>query len=206
MASIDKTYTNSYKDYKEFKNWADTQTLTFFDGYKKCIGDYVGEFTEDDFSDGEIPIMNTPYWVDVYLIQNCKSKFVLDRMKEVYSEDSINEFKTVDLSSKPPKDFQQNRKITIKKYKTSKFPIHNKPYKFKGKVTWWLQSDDYFSYNDETKTWVSYDSYYPNNTNTAHLTSIKAIIRHLRKQYLPKGLVFSITGRYFGEEYKIIIS
>ena len=37
MASIDKTYTDSYKKYKEFKNWADEQKLTFFDGYTVCI-------------------------------------------------------------------------------------------------------------------------------------------------------------------------
>ena len=31
MAGIDKTYTDSYTDYKEFKDWADTQKLKFFD-------------------------------------------------------------------------------------------------------------------------------------------------------------------------------
>jgi hypothetical protein len=27
MAGIDKTYTDSYKDYKEFKDWANAQKL-----------------------------------------------------------------------------------------------------------------------------------------------------------------------------------
>ena len=109
MAGIDKTYTDSYKEYKEFKDWATTQTVTFFDGYKKCVGNYVRNLEEKDFEYGEIPIMNTPTWLDIYLIQNCKFEFVLSRMQEVYGVDSYNEFKTVDLSSKPPKEFQQNR-------------------------------------------------------------------------------------------------
>ena len=203
MAGIDKTYTDSYKDYKEFKTWADTQTLTFFDGHKECIGNWVWCYEEKDFDNGKIPIMNTPTWLDIYLIQNCKYEFVLDRMKYVYSEDSYNEYKTIDLTAKPPKEFQQNRKISITKSKTTKFPLHSKPY---GGGMWRLQCDDNFWYNDETKTWTSWDNHYPHNTNTAHITSIKALVRHLRKQYLPKGILFSITGKYVGEEYTVQIA
>lgn len=202
MAGIDKTYTDSYTDYKEFKEWADKQTLTFFNGHKVRIGDYVWEYEKEDFDNGEIPIMNTPTWLDIYLIQNCKSKFVLDRMKSVYSR-SYKEFLTVDLTAKPPIDFQRNREVTIKKNKRTKFPLHSKPY---GGGYWWLQCEDDFSYCDETKTWTSSDNYYPYNTNTSHAKSIKGLIRHLRKQYLPKGVKFHLSGRYVGEDYLIVIS
>ena len=37
MAGIDKTYTKDYKEYKRFKDWADTQTITFYDGLKGVI-------------------------------------------------------------------------------------------------------------------------------------------------------------------------
>ena len=30
MAGIDKTYTHSYKDYKEFKCWADKQKFRYY--------------------------------------------------------------------------------------------------------------------------------------------------------------------------------
>ena len=203
MAVIDKTYTNSFKEYKEFKDWADKQKLTFFDGLSVCIGDYVWKLDEEDFDNGEIPIMNTPTWLDVYLIQNCKSEFVLNRMKEVYSSESYEEFKTVDLTSPPSGDFKQNRRVIIKRSNRTKFPLHKKPYG--GKTKWWLQCDDRFWYNSETKRWVSFDAYYPHNTNTAHISSTKALIRHLRKQYLPKGIMFRISGRYIGEEYIAII-
>lgn len=201
MAGIDKTYTNSYKDYREFKNWADKQTLTFSNGHKVCIGDWVWEYEKEDFDGGEIPIMNTPTWLDIYLIQNCKSDFVLNRMKSVYGAESYEEFKTVDLTSQPSGDFKQNRRITFKRTDRTKFPLHKKPYG--GKTKWRLRCNDDFWYNDETKTWTSYDSHYPHNTNTAHITSIKALVRHLRKQYLPKGVVFTISGRYVGEEYLV---
>jgi len=204
MAGIDKTYADSYEDYKEFKTWADKQMLTFFNGYKVCIGDWVWDYEKEDFDGGEIPIMNTPTWLDIYLIQNCKSDFVLERMKSVYGEDSYKDFKIIDLTAKPPKEYQQNRKIKIKRYNRSKFPLHKKP--FGGKMWWWLQCNDDFWYNDETKTWTSFDNYYPHNTNTAHITSIRAIVRHLRKQYLPKGITFTITGRYVGENYLVLIS
>ena len=92
MAGIDKTYTHSYKDYKEFKCWADKQKLTFFDGLTVCIGNWVWNYEEKDFLNGEIPIMNTPIWLDIYLIQNCKSKFVLKRMKEVYADERLLRF------------------------------------------------------------------------------------------------------------------
>lgn len=204
MASIDKTYTNSYEDYKEFKSWANNQYLTFFNGYKVCIGDWVWVYEKENFDNGEIPIMNTSTWFDIYLIQNCKSEFVLERMKSVYNNDSYKEFLLVDLTAKPSKEFQQNRKINIVKSKSTKFPLHNKPYC--GKVRWWLQCNDDFGYHEETKTWSSYGKYYPTNTNTAHIKSIKGVVRHLRKQYLPKGITFIISGRYVGEDYLVVVS
>lgn len=203
MACIDKTYTDSYKEYKEFKDWADTQYLTFYDGLRVRIGDWVWERSEEDFENGDIPIMNTPTWLDVYLIQNCKSEFVLERMKWVYDEEDYQKFLSVDLTAKPPKEFQQNRKIVIKRNKRSKFPIHNKPY-FKG-AKWWIQCYDNFWYNDKTGVWSSDEGYYPRNTNTSHMKSLKALVRHLRKQYLPKGITFSISGRYVGESYDAVI-
>lgn len=203
MAGIDKTYTDSYKDYREFKDWADTQEIVFFNGHKEHIGDWVWNYEKEDFEGGERPIMNTPTWLDIYLIQNCKVKFVLDRMKDVYDEESYNIFLSVDLTAPPSEDFQKNRKISVTRNKNTKFPLHNKPYGGKGK--WWLQSNDKLWYNTETKTWVSHGNYYPWNTNTAHVTSVKSLVRHLRKQYLPKGISFTLSGRYIGEEYSVHI-
>jgi len=204
MAGIDKTYTDSYEEYKEFKDWADKQELTFFNGYKVCIGNWVWDYEKEDFDGEEIPIINSPTWLDIYLIQNCKIEFILNRMKYVYGEDAYSKFLTVDLTAFPPKEFQQNRKIIITRNKDTRFPLHSKP--FDGKTKWWLQCEDNFSYHERTKIWTHYDNYYPHNTNTAHISSIKGIVRHLRKQYLPKGVKFTITGRYIGEEYLVTVN
>ena len=207
MAGIDKTYTNSYKEYKEFKEWANKQYITFYDGYKVCIGDSLYDYwEEEDFTGKELPIMNTAIWIDIYLIQNCPYKFVLDRMKEVYGEDHYKELKLMDLTNKPPKDYQQNRKIKIKRFDGS-FPLHNQPYKTNVKRNkWWLQNiTSSWFYNTETKTWSNYNNAYPFDTTAASMSSIKAIVRHLRKQYLPKGIVFTISGNYVGEEYEVTI-
>lgn len=204
MAGIDKTYTDSYEEYKEFKDWADKQELTFFNGYKECIGNWVYDYEKEDFDGEEIPIINSPTWMDIYLIQNCKIEFILNRMKCVYGEDAYNEFLTVDLTAFPPKEFQKNRKIIITRNKNTRFPLHSKP--FDGKTKWWLQCEDDFLYHQKTKIWTHYDNYYPYNTNTAHISSIKGIVRHLRKQYLPKGVKFTISGRYVGENYLVIVN
>ena len=52
MAGIDKTYTDNYKEYKAFKEWADKQVVTFFNGHKQCIGNWVWDYEKEDFANG----------------------------------------------------------------------------------------------------------------------------------------------------------
>ena len=202
MAGIDKTYTNSWEEYNSFKEWAVKQYVTFFNGHKVCIGNFIYNWDKEDFGGKELPVMNTPSWVDVFLIQNCKQDFVLNRMKQVYNSD-FDKMKLVDLTSPPTSNYQKNRKIIICRTKETIFPIHRKPYD--GKTKWWLQCYDGFVYCDKSKVWSSDQTYYPYNTNTAHIKSIKGVVRHLRKQYLPSGVTFMLIGRYIGEEYLIKI-
>lgn len=217
MARIDKTYCTNYKNYQDFLNWSKDKTVTFFNGYKRNIFDYIYiHLKEEDFKDGkERSIMNTPYWIDIFLIQNCPIEFVQERMKEVYSED-YDKLSKIDLTSPPPEDCQQNRKIVIEKYRDTCYPIHNKPFRvyhdYKHRMIqpkWWLQtaydSKGYWLYDEYSDIWSRNDWYYPSNTNTAFISSVKALIRHLRKQYLPVGLEFTFSGNYVGENYKVTI-
>ena len=57
MAGIDRTYTDSYQEYKKFKDWADTQYLTFYNGHKVKIGDYVYDRDEEDFDGKEYDVV-----------------------------------------------------------------------------------------------------------------------------------------------------
>lgn len=211
MAGIDKTYTSSYDEYLELKNWIRDQTVTFYNGYKVRLYDYLWEYTEEDFNfdnpDTELPVFNTPTWMDIYLIQNCPVQFVQDRMREVRSKEEYEEFKTMEFPPKFPKhsdEFKQNRKIKIKTIpKKTKFPIHDKAFHGRG---YWVECDDYdYWYDTESKTWSNWEHYYPYNTNMVQLKSLKAIVRHLRKQYLPSGITFTINGAYIGECYKIVV-
>ncbi len=101
MGNIDKTFTNNYNEYKEFKDWADTQFLTFYNGHTVCIGNAVGDYEEADFDGRKLPIMNSPVWVDVYLIQHCKIDFVIKRLKFVYSPETYGQLETIDLTKYP---------------------------------------------------------------------------------------------------------
>lgn len=206
MAGIDKTYTDSYEEYIKFKRWASEQVVIFFDGFKKCIGDYVFDWWEEEDFTQERPIMNTPNWVDIYLIQNCPFEFIQKRMKDVYSKETYSEFKNKDFPVKLPEDYKQNRKIVIKRIKgVTEFPIHNKPYS-PNKIGWFLEPVSYdWEYNKESKKWVHTSMYYPTNACISHPKTVKAMIRQLRKQYLPSRLKFRLSGRYIGEEYEVIV-
>ena len=181
--------------------------MTFFDGYKRNIIDYVyTDIHESAFNGREVPIMNTPEWVDIYLIQNCPFEFIQKRMKEVYTEQSYKRISKVNLSALPPKHLQKNRRVVIKTIEKTRFPIHNKPYKYKGKTKWMVEPETpLWEYNEETNTWVSPEIYYPTTSCSAYFGSLKAVVRNLRNQYLPTGIKFYILGEYVGEDYVAII-
>lgn len=199
MAGIDKTYTDNYQEYRKFKDWADTQVVTFFNGHTECIGDWVYRLEEGDFTGREIPIMNTPTWMDAYLIQNCPFEFVQGRMRVVYGT-YYDQLKDKPFPSRPD-NYKQNRKISIHPVEGG-FHVCRKPFRVKH---WSLQCEDDFWYHKETKTWAGPELLYPKSSNTAHIKSLKALVRHLRKQYLPPGITFELSGRYTGDFYIIKI-
>lgn len=209
MAGIDKTYTNSYSEYKELKNWCQDKVITFFDGSKEFAKEAIYNWDVEDFDGRELPIMNTPTWFDIFLIQNCPVQFVIDRMKVVYSEETFNELLTTKFPAPIPEGYQRNRKVSIKRIEKSVWPIHDKPIRhrdgWQGK--WWVQCDDFdFNYNEYTKVWSSREMRYPHYNSTAHIKTLRGVVRHLKKQYLPKGIKFRIIGRYIGEEYVAVVN
>lgn len=200
MASIDKTYTDSFKEYTELKDWMEGRVVTFFDGYQVHISNYLYEWEEEDFNGTDRPIMNTPTWLDSYLLNHCPIPFVVERLEYVYGDD-FEEIKNLDLTSLPS-HYKQNRKIVIKRNKYTQFPLCNKPYKMK---KWWLQTDNMdLWYNDTTKIWADRDIY-PTNSNTSFHSSIKSLIRFLRKQYLPPNYQFRLVGGVVGEIYTVVV-
>lgn len=202
MAGIDKTYTNSFAEYKQLVDWVkDKEEVVFSKKQKEKLSDYIYQWSEEDFT-YELPVMNTPSYIDIFLIKNCPLKFVQDRMKEVYSEETIKEFNTIAFPIQLPKEYKQNRKIVISKSK--RLPLYNKG--VNSHSWWWLQSNGFdWGFDSDNNVWVNRDLYFPSNTNTSHHKTIKSLVRFLRKQYLPSGLEFRLSGRYVGEEFTIKI-
>ena len=204
MASIDKTYTNSYKEYQEFKNWSREKQVIFNYGKKVIkisVSDYIYEWEKEDFDGGELPIMNTPTWLDKYLYDNCPCEFVLNRLKEVYDEDFL---KNIELN-KISDNLKQNRRIVISKIGSTELPLYNKG--INSHTWWWLQENNTFDfdYSEDLDAWVERGGHFPSNSNTMHAKTVKGLVRRLRKMYLPSGLEFRLIGRYVGEEFKITI-
>lgn len=212
MASIDKIYAYSYEEYREFKDWADKQIHTFYDGLRACIGDGIRHIKKEHFpTEGGIAIMITPRWSDAYLIQKCSHTFIIERLKSVYCEETYKYLQNLNLSGKPTEDLKQNRKIIIRCNKYSAWGVHSRPFrafrKSKGDIQtkWHVTTYDGLDYNEDTKTWVYDTLCYPANTNCSEAKSIKSLVRHLRKQYLPTNITFHIHGRYKGEYYDVHI-
>jgi hypothetical protein len=57
---------------------------------------YLFRWNEEDF-DGEkyLPIMNTPYSLDYFLIKHCPVKLVRKRMRQVYDDEYINSIENI---------------------------------------------------------------------------------------------------------------
>jgi hypothetical protein len=200
MAAIDKTYTDSWEDYQEFKEWAKDKIVQLNYGKKKQIVQvswYIYEWQKEDFN-MERPIMNTPTWLDKYLKDNCPCKFVQDRLDQVYPENYVNEKKIGQI----PANFQQNRKITITRTDRTSLPLRNKG--ITSHSNWWLFCDADLWYNKELNVWVEHGTF-PSRTNCSHHKTIKSILRQLRKMYLPSGITFRLSGRYVGEDYQLNI-
>ncbi len=201
MAGIDKTYTDLYSDYIKLKEWAKDKTIKFYTGAIINVKDYIYDWDEEDFT-RELPIMNTPTSLDIFLIQNCPFDFVQDRMKAVYPKSTYKEFKEMKFPTDRPSHLKQNRKIKI--IQKGNLELLNKGWS--SHQNWWLQSkDNSMGFDDDIKVWVMYSDYLPNNTNTSHHKNIKGLIRFLRKQYLPSGIEFELFGRYVDEHFLIKI-
>jgi hypothetical protein len=96
-------------------------------------------------------------------------------------------------------ELKQNRKIRIRDHEKTLYALHSKPYLTKR--SWWLQCNDNLWYDSKTRKWVTYE----HTTKVATVKSVKSLIRHLRKQYLPKGITFTLMGTYAGEVYTVYV-
>lgn len=99
MACIDKTYTTSWEEYSELKNWVESNNRSFkYEGFRHTevnLSNCLYSYNENDFSGIPLPVLSTFYMVDRYLIRKCNIKFVQDRMREVYGDKEYDRIKSL---------------------------------------------------------------------------------------------------------------
>ena len=215
MAGIDKTYVSSWEDYCRVLNWCFNNEFTCPNG--TVIRFYPYEWEEKSFKDGnKLPVLNTSYTEDYFLIKHCPLEVVQNRMHEVYDEGYITRVKNgtsgFDTFVRPEK---------ISKIKLIKKPLFYNPskyfWKYKRKyirdkysvsVTLPENWDGYAWYNEHNEQWLL-----PNELGgwtTSHATlkckSWKALIRKIMTWHLPKGTIINVCHfRLTGGACKFIV-
>lgn len=175
--------------YKEFREWANKQTVVFFNGHKECVGKWV-----DCFGNRDRSIL----WLDAFLAQNCPFEFILEDIKYYCPEGTFESLKHINIQEDLPETFKVGRKIKIHTKKGKKGAIDN--------LGWLsLKSNDRFGYCDSTNSWIPPYISYPAMYYYKYFKSKKAIVRHLRKQKLPPRISFTAYNADTNETHLIII-
>lgn len=214
MAAIDKIYVTSLKQYDEFAEWCRQQPmLTDKYGYQESITKYLRDRPKGDY---EYPAFRAPYFVDAYVIRNCPLDYIQKELKVNYGS-SYDVIKRGELYTKPTTDYEY---VAGKHCTIIKIPDMggkcNRPYKSN---SWWVDlvlPDDapYMIYHADGKkkpdTWDFTDEFVADwkwGSSTAHVKTIKALVRLIcTKWKLPVGTIVRATGRYIGDDYKILVT
>lgn len=207
MSYIDKLWVSSHEEYAEFVNWIGNKTVKFFDGTVVKVNQFLIEWGENDFNGKELPLMNSPLFIDVWLIQNCPFEYIHNQLTEKYSQENIDKFKTFSFARKP-KGYLKNRKIVIEYNNNSVFPLRCVE-TLNPKRDWILETVESnqhcFRFNEESGIWGDEKYFHFGNTNVQQFRTIAEVKKSLKKQYLPTGISFELQGYYDGQVYTVKI-
>lgn len=217
MAAIDKTYTSSWEDYQLLVEWCKGKSFTLKNGDVIKPSNYIYEWERESFDgERELPIWNTPTYLDIWLIRNCPLEFIQDRLKEQYgggwSKEAFSNHNDDDmyhqiLNHTSPYDLYERKgshKFSIK------YSINNK---FKDDdLFWWVNVMGLgWWYNDKHKMWYHNDEALPISCSSAHLKgnlSKRRLARLIKRWNLPKGTEIQFVGdykRYIQKEFTVTI-
>lgn len=217
MAAIDKTYTSSWEDYQLLVEWCKGKSFTLKNGDVIKPSNYIYEWERESFDgERELPIWNTPTYLDIWLIRNCPLEFIQDRLKEQYgggwSKEAFSNHNDDDmyhqiLNHTSPYDSYERKgshKFSIK------YSINNK---FKDDdLFWWVNIMGLgWWYNDKHKMWYHNDEALPISCSCAHLKgnlSKRRLARLIKRWNLPKGTEIQFVGdykRYIQKEFTVTI-
>lgn len=207
MAIIDKTYAKTWEEFESLVEWAKDKEFICPNGMKLYPINYIYEYNKDYYEISyEFPVMNTPKYMDYFLIKECPLDFVQNRMKEVYDGDYIRNV----LNGNSEFDtYKRDIGTKVKIIKYSKFGNKGKLCEKKKRMKFievdYLHCGLY--YNEVYDYWISLDElgYYTSNVCHKNINSTKAMIRQIKKWKLPKGSVVIWSGRYVGNEFKFLV-
>lgn len=210
MAAIDKTYVNK-EQLLEAIEWAKgVGEVTLENGYKFYPINFIYAYNDiDELEDRDTYILwNTPMWFDRWLWLNCPLSFIKDRIEDVYDEDTVKEFENWKyVETKPEK-----RKYTFLETPVGygwKFLANGKGKKPSIYIFSIYCKDMHFGYNSQINKWGSMFGMLPYRGELElrnKVLSKKAILRMLRKWYIPSGAIVNIKNlHYYGMDYKILV-
>ena len=207
MAAIDKTYTSSWEEYQSLVEWCREKSFTLKNGDVIYPSKYIYEWSEEDF-DGkkELPVWNTPTYLDIWLIRHCPLRFIQDRLKEQYgggwSKTAFTDHNEDDmyhkiLSYTSPYDVNWRILDCSRKFST-KYEVNNK---FKDDdLCWWVNViDNGWWYNGKHNMWYHDEEALPIDSSHAHFRgniSERKLARLIKRWSLPKGTQIRFTADY----------
>ena len=204
MAGIDKTYVKSWEDYKIVRDWVESvgQVKDDFGNIFSPL-DWLSEWEESDFKGTqELPIWNTPLYLDVWLIRHCPLPIIQSRLQEQYGEEyvEIKEGRSVyDHYVRPAASSQ------FKVYPPGYFPrgINRSRYYY---IDIQEDSGDWM-FDDEGEKWVNWKECRPWNTNTMTISgpiTRRKFKRVIQKCGFPAGVKLMCYPNY-GEFFEVVI-
>lgn len=243
MAYIDKTYIVDYQQFKEVRDWCKGKIVETDNGLKYHAEDFLidknmtedyfnnwkkevienrmrnyGETYEKAYKNAEIPLWNTPFYFDRWLIKNCPIQFIQDRLKYQYDD----EYEQIKNGTSAYDTYKRNGLGKNFHYKVIckpnwkpryNFPyvdhFNNDKYYKENQKPWWLITIDdtktvnpvSWWVNNEHNYWTCSEEGLPFNSNMMDIKrknlNIHAIIRMIKKWDLPAGSQVKVLNRYF---------
>lgn len=243
MSYIDKTYIVDYQQFTEVRDWCKGKIVETDNGLKYHAEDFLidknmteeyfnnwkkevienrmrnyGETYEKAYKNAEIPLWNTPFYFDRWLIKNCPIQFIQDRLKYQYDdeyEQIKNETSVYDTYKRTGLGKNFHYKVIRKPNWKPRynFPyidrFNNDKYYKENQKPWWLitiedtKTDHPISWwaNTYYNYWTNSEEGLPFNSNMMDIKrknlNIHAIIRMIKKWNLPAGSQVKVLNRYF---------
>ncbi len=232
MATINKTYVTK-NELLEAIEWAkNVGTVTSENGHTFQPLAFIYSYNDLDdphyFDEEreEYVLWDTPTWFDRWLYKNCPLDFVQERLEIQYGDNLkyFDNFVFDDPKNRLERGHQHYTFLEVPKWHGHKWTMrhgrkHNPWPDKKGMQTYFMEimapNNEYekdLKYDEDTDAWYNRSDnvptggeyiwqYYHNNPPTK-----KAILREIRKWYIPRGYIVRIYQlRYKGMDFKILV-